>query len=367
MPSPPHDHDAPEDRAPQDDGTHDPPYEADEGWASADERSDDAPDSDWDEQPASHDGPDDLPLNDPARGIRLQRYLADAGLAARRACEKLIADGRVEVNGDPVMTLPIFVNPEIDRIRVDGKIVGGTERLLYLMLNKPPHTLSAVMDEPGSERRTVLDLVDHPSRARLFPVGRLDYDTLGLMLLTNDGELANRLTHPRFGVAKTYHAVVKGRLENEDTERLEQGIYLAERKQGHTVGAVRTSRVQVSIFRRDRERTILEITLKEGRNRQVRRMLAKVGCPVKKLERVAMGPLRLKGVARGEWRELTSREVAALRRAAGISGKRTPGSGPMTAGGGKMAQSPHPSARGGRNASGQGGRGPKKPGARGRP
>ncbi|MEM1328959.1 MAG: pseudouridine synthase [Planctomycetota bacterium] len=281
-------------------------------------------------------------MSDPDRGVRLQRFLADAGIASRRACEKLIEDGRVEVNGTPVIELPVFVDPEQDRIRVDGKVIGNAERQLYIMLNKPSHTLSTVMDEPGAERRTVLDLVEHPSHVRLFPVGRLDYDTLGLILLTNDGELANRLTHPRYGVPKTYHAVVKGRLEDEDCERLEKGIYLAERKAGKTVGAVRTSHVGVSIFRRDRERTILEVTLREGRNRQVRRMLAQVGCPVKKLERIAMGPLRLKGLARGEWRELTAREIRALRKAANAAARGSSGSGTGSRGGKKT-----PSRRGG--------------------
>ena len=161
-----------------------------------------------------------------------------------------------------------------------------------------------------------MDLVDHPAVSRLFPVGRLDYDTVGLLLLTNDGNLANRLTHPRYGVAKTYRAVVKGMLEQEQIERLEKGIYLAERREGRTVGATRTAHVGLTIAKRDRERTILEITLSEGRNRQVRRMLASVGCPVKKLERIAMGPLKLKGLQRGAWRELTRDEVQSIRRAA---------------------------------------------------
>lgn len=249
-------------------------------------------------------------------GVRLQRVLADAGVASRRASEELIEQGRVDVNGTPVRSLPCFVDPESDRIEVDGRPIPKSERHIYIMLNKPARYLSTVADEPDAERRTVLDLVSHPSRARLYPVGRLDYDTTGLVLLTNDGELTNRLTHPRYGIHKTYRAVVKGVLEEADTERLEEGIYLAERKEGRTVGAVRTARVAISIAKRDRERTVLEITLREGRNRQVRRMLAKVGCPVKKLERIAMGPLRLKGLARGQWRELSAPELASLRRAA---------------------------------------------------
>ena len=266
------------------------------------------------------------PADDPTRGpdaVRLQRVLADAGLASRRASEELIRLGRVRVNGDVVRELPCFVDPDTDRIEVDHKPVPKPERHVYILLNKPARVLSTVLDEPGADRRTVIDLVDHPSRARLFPVGRLDYDTTGLVLLTNDGELANRLTHPRYAVHKTYRAVVKGRLEDEDAAKLEHGIYLAERKAGRTDGAARTARVSIKIARRDRDRTTLEIELREGRNRQVRRMLAKVGCPVKKLERVAMGPLRLKGLARGEWRELTRTELGALRAASDPPGQRS--------------------------------------------
>jgi len=243
--------------------------------------------------------------------------LADAGIASRRSSEELVRLGRVEVNGKLVQELPCFVDPERDRIEVDGKAIPKPERHIYILLNKPSRVLSTVMDEPGSDRRTVLDMVDHPSKARLFPVGRLDYDTVGLMLLTNDGELANRLTHPRYGVHKTYRALVKGRLNDDDAKQIEKGIFLAERREGQTQGATRTAHVSIKIAKRDRDRTTLEIALREGRNRQVRRLLARVGCPVKKLERISMGPLKLKGLARGEWRELTRTELGALRTAGG--------------------------------------------------
>ncbi len=269
--------------------------------------------------------PDDL--RDASRGERLQRVLADAGVASRRACEELIEAGAVEVNGRVVSTLPAWVDPTTDRIVVDGRPLPKPERHVYVMLNKPSRVLSTVEDEPGADRKTVLDLVDHPERARLFPVGRLDYESLGLVLLTNDGALANRVTHPSYGVPKTYRVVVKGDLDDEAAKEIERGIYLAERKAGRTVGAARTAHVELAILRRDRETTSLEITLREGRNRQVRRMLAAVGFPVKKLERVAIGPLRLKGVARGAWRELTSQEVQALRRAAAAPGGGKQGAG----------------------------------------
>jgi pseudouridine synthase len=243
--------------------------------------------------------------------------MAEAGVASRRECERLIEAGAVEVNGRVVTALPVFVDPAADRILVEGRPIRKTpERLLYIMLNKPTRTLTTLSDEPGSDRRTVMDLVDHPQKGRLFPVGRLDYDTTGLMLITNDGELANRLTHPRFGVPKTYRAVVRGRIEEDAVAELEEGIFLADRKAGRTTGASRTARVEVRVVALDRDKTTLELTLREGRNRPVRRLLAAVGYPVKSLERIGMGPVRLKGVARGQWRELDNREINALKKAA---------------------------------------------------
>ena len=246
--------------------------------------------------------------------VRLQRFLADAGVASRRASELLIAEGRVAVNGNTVTEIPAFVQPGKDRVQVDGTVIQSEVRRIYVMLNKPGKTLSTVEDEPGAARRTVMHLVDHPSGTRLYPVGRLDYDTRGLVLLTNDGDFANKLTHPRYGVEKTYHATVKGSLNEAAIARLEHGIYLAQRREGRTVGAVRAAHVKLKIIRQSRGQSVLEVVLKEGRNRQVRRMLAAVGCPVKKLERVAFGSVMLKGLARGQWRELTRIELQKLRR-----------------------------------------------------
>lgn len=265
--------------------------------------------------PRTDSTPSPLALTDPARGERLQRVLADAGVASRRACEALIAQGHVRVNSVLVTALPVFVDPATDRIEVDGRPVRPASPPITVMLNKPTRTLSTARDDQIVQRRTIVELVDHPAAARLFPVGRLDYDTTGLILLTNDGELANRLTHPRFGVVKTYQALVRGRLDDADLSKLERGIFLAERRAGRTIGAVRAAHVGITIARRDRDTTLLEITLGEGRNRQVRRMLAAVGCPVKRLERIAMGPVKLSGLARGQWRELTHKELTALRRA----------------------------------------------------
>lgn len=254
------------------------------------------------------------PRSDDERGERLQKVLAAAGVASRRHAEELIEQGLVSVNGEVLRTLPIFVDPTSDRIIVDGRPLPPRERHVYIMLYKPKQTMCTLDDPEG--RRTVADVVKHPSGLRLYPVGRLDYDTLGLVLMTNDGELANRLTHPRFGVHKTYRAIVKGALVDDDVERLKEGIYLAERRSGKTVGGKRTGDVEIEIVRKEPERTHLDITLAEGRNRQVRRMLAKVDCHVKKLTRIEMGPVSLKGLAIGEWRELTAPELRKLRIAA---------------------------------------------------
>ncbi len=254
--------------------------------------------------------------------VRLQKVLAAAGVGSRRHCETLIEEGVVKVNGRRVDTLPVLVDPERDAITVKGRRIEPSPRHIYVMLYKPRNTVSTMHDPDA--RRTVADLVDHPGAERLFPVGRLDYETTGLLLLTNDGELANRLTHPRYEVHKTYRAIVKGELTPDEAEELERGIYLALRKEGQTVGASRTGGAHLSIVHRGRDKTIVDITLTEGRNRQVRRMLAAIGHRVKKLTRTHLGPLRLKGLALGEWRELSPGEVRALRKAAGLS-RRTNG------------------------------------------
>lgn len=248
--------------------------------------------------------------------VRLQKFLAAAGVGSRRACEQLIEEGAVKVNGQRVTELPVLIDPETDRIVVRGKRIEAPDRLIYVMLYKPGNTVCTMSDPDG--RRTVADLVKHPGAERLFPVGRLDFETMGLLLLTNDGPLANRLTHPRYEVHKTYRAIVKGTVTPDEIETLERGIYLALRKEGETVGAARTGGASLRIVHKQPDKTILDITLTEGRNRQVRRMLAHFGHRVKKLTRVQLGPLRLKGLAVGEWRELTASEVRALKAAAGL-------------------------------------------------
>lgn len=259
-------------------------------------------------------------LKDGDRGVRLQKALADAGVGSRRHCEELVLEGAVRVNGILVRELPAWVEPSLDDIVVQGRTLPKPERHVYVMLNKPVRTVSTVEDPEG--RRTVSDLVKHPSGVRLYPVGRLDYETSGLILLTNDGALANMLTHPSFGIHKSYRATVKGRIEDEALRKLTRGVVLTDRREGETTGASRTAPVLIHVAYRDNDKTILDITLREGRNRQIRRMFALIGHPVRKLMRTSMGPLALKGVANGEWRELNAPELAALRRAA-EKGERT--------------------------------------------
>lgn len=269
-------------------------------------------------------------MTDRPAGVRLQRYLADAGVAARRACELLIEEGRVEVNGRVVTRLPVFVDPDADRVRVDGRPVKKPQRRLYLMLHKPARTLATTASAGEASARTVMDLIDYPSDARLFPVGRLDFDTTGLLLITNDGEFANRLTHPRFGIKKTYLAVVKGTPDPIAMARLSTQIRRHDKRRAVEEAREKGVRVRtlldaaksrpktaplVRLVRSEGGKSLLEITLLEAKNRQLEDVLKTIGCPVKKLSRIAVGPVQLKGLQVGRWRELTREELHALRKA----------------------------------------------------
>lgn len=251
------------------------------------------------------------------RGPRLQKVLAEAGVGSRRACEEFIEQGLVRVNGHLVSTLPAWVDPRSDHITVDGRHIRTHQPHVYVMLFKPRGVVTTTDDPEG--RPHVSAFVQHPSKARLYPVGRLDMDSSGLLLMTNDGELANRLTHPRHEVHKTYEVLVSGALEEKDVRKLESGLFLNERRvsKGERAG-VRTSPSRLKLKKRDRDRTLLTMELKEGRNRQIRRMMARLGHNVKKLRRVQMGPLKLHGLQPGQWRELTPIELKSLRRAAGL-------------------------------------------------
>ncbi|XAL98488.1 pseudouridine synthase [Phycisphaeraceae bacterium D3-23] len=317
---------------------------------------------------------------DNARGIRLQKAMAEAGHASRRACEELIEAGRVTVNGERVAELPAWVDPSEDTIKVDGQplprprktkaaVQGKRQRAstaqtllpgshAYIMVNKPRGVISTNDDPHG--RKRVIDLIDPglAAKMRLYPVGRLDADSTGLMVLTNDGDLTHRLTHPSFEVPKEYRVTVKGKVEFDDLERLQKGIYLATPKSvaktkasessahkpgdersespdrapgtGSTAGSPKdkpgakkaaVEQVRILRYQSDREggdKTMLAITLREGQNREIRRILARLGFKVTKLKRVALGPVKLKTLKSGNWRLLTAPEVKKLRKAAGL-------------------------------------------------
>ena len=235
---------------------------------------------------------------DGAGGIRLQKVLARAGLGSRRTCDDLIAAGRVRVNGE-VAALGRRVDLDHDEVRVDGVPVSIRAGLVHYLLNKPRGVLTTADDPQG--RPTVLGLV--PAEPRVFPVGRLDADTEGLLVLTNDGDLALRLTHPRFGVDKEYVAEVEGPPSRAALRTLREGVDLDDG---------RTAPARVSLV----EPTVLRIVVHEGRNRQVRRMCEAVGHPVQRLVRTRIGPVSDRALAPGTWRALTPAEVRALETAA---------------------------------------------------
>lgn len=265
----------------------------------------------------------------PPPGLRLQKALADAGVGARRDCEEMISVGRVKVNGKVVKTLPHFIDPERDLVEVDHEIVNvqGTaaarpaaEAFKYVLLNKPKNVITTTRDELG--RRDVLSLLPPALRGpqRLYPVGRLDGDSTGLLLLTNDGDLAHRLTHPSFGVTKEYRVLVAGLADDEQLKVLKRGLYLVHANSEGERSTKRAALESVRILKRfvDRsrgDRTLLSITLREGQNREIRRLLARVGLKVRELERVAIGPLRNPGLKPGEAKLLGKRDVERLRAA----------------------------------------------------
>ena len=254
-------------------------------------------------------------FTDSSRGPRLQKVLAEAGIGSRRACEELIEAGEVTVNGHLVHQLPAWVDPQKDHIAVRGKAVRRPEPHVYILLFKPRGVVCTNDDPEG--RKRAIDLINHPARTRLYPVGRLDIESSGLLILTNDGEFANRLTHPRYGIHKVYEVTVEGSLDEAAVKKLEAGIFLSDKHttRGKKPGR-KTSRSRLKLLRRERDRTRLLMELREGRNRQIRRMLLDVGHKVKKIRRVQMGPLKLKSLKAGQWRELLPKELAALKKAA---------------------------------------------------
>jgi 23S rRNA pseudouridine2605 synthase len=234
--------------------------------------------------------------------VRLNAYLARAGVASRRRADDLIRAGRVLVNGAPGQLNTVVGKHDV--VQVDGERV-ARQALAYVLLHKPSGVVTTASDPHG--RRTVVELV--PSEPRIVPVGRLDADTTGALLLTNDGELAHRLAHPRYGVPKVYAAEVEGSPSGEALEQLRDGVVLED---GPSAPA------KVRVLRHGKRASRLELTLHEGRKHQVKRMCEAVGHPVRQLHRSRYADLDLRGLEPGEWRELTSDEVAALRRAVGL-------------------------------------------------
>ena len=228
---------------------------------------------------------------------RLQKLIARAGVCSRREAEKFIAAGRVSVDGKIVTELGAKADSSKNKIRVDGKLLTFCAEKIYLLLNKPRGYVSTVKDDRG--RKTVLELLGNFSE-RVYPVGRLDLNSEGLLLLTNDGDLTNALIHPRYEISKTYRAKISGDVTEEKLDRLRAGVELDD---GLTAPA------EVYLL----EKNLVEVTIHEGRNRQVRRMFAAIGCDVKRLRRVKFAGLTLEGVGVGKFRALTAEEIARLK------------------------------------------------------
>jgi 23S rRNA pseudouridine2605 synthase len=244
---------------------------------------------------------------------RLQKILSQAGVASRRAAEQLMLDGRVKVNGRVVRELGSKANPAEDDIRVDDRRLKLAERRIYLLLNKPAGYVTTRSDP--QRRPTVMDLLSGV-REYVYPIGRLDFESEGLLLLTNDGDLAARLTHPSHGVARVYEAAVLGVPDARDLDRLARGIDIEGR---------RTRPAEVGVLSERGDRATIRVTLREGRNRQVRRMCEAIGHPVDRLRRVAVGPIRDPRLRAGQWRPLTDAEVTALKKAAAATVPRSAG------------------------------------------
>ena len=238
--------------------------------------------------------------------MRLNRFLARCGAASRRGADRLIAEGKVRVNGVIVDQPGVRVDPEVDTVEFDGTVLHLPETFTCIALNKPAGYVVTMSDPQG--RRTVAELITDAPRA-VVPVGRLDAPTEGLLLLTDDGDLAHRIAHPSYEIDKVYRVIARGVLKQGDVEALEQGIVL---------DGQRTSPAAVDVIGTDRNETHALITIHEGRKRQIRRMFETVGHPVKRLTRIRVGPVELVDIRSGHWRRLTSEELTALRRAVGL-------------------------------------------------
>ncbi len=233
--------------------------------------------------------------------MRLQKYIAMCGVASRRKAEEMIEEGRVQINDKIVNEMGIIVDPKKDTVKVDNKIIKKEKKKVYIMLNKPIGYVTTLKDEKG--RKIITDLIEGVDE-RIFPVGRLDADTTGLLLLTNDGDLAYKLTHPSYEVTKRYIAIVEGVPNRFELEKFRNGMII-DRK--------RTAKASIKIAKKYENESILDIEIHEGRNRQVKKMCEMINHPVKKLKRVAIGELGIGGIEIGNWRHLEEDEVEYLK------------------------------------------------------
>ena len=242
--------------------------------------------------------------------VRLNKFIASSGFTARRKADELIEAGRVTVNSEVVVLLGTKINPDKDTVKVDGELIKPPSekkgKFIYVLLNKPAGYVTTTSDEKN--RPTVLDLVG--INRRIYPVGRLDYDTEGLLLLTNDGDLANKLMHPKYGVYKTYVVKINKPIDEKSLNRLREGVKI---RAGSPERSRRTSEAKVSVVPKTEGRQ-LRISIYEGRNRQVRKMLEAVGCYVRRLRRIEYANLNLKGLREGEWRYLSGEEIKRLKK-----------------------------------------------------
>lgn len=238
----------------------------------------------------------------PGRLVRLNKLLADNGVASRRRADQLIADGEVMVDGQIVTELGTKVDPTTQRIEWDGVVMKASgEQHRYYLLNKPTGVVCT--NDEKELRRRAWDMITDPQKGRVYPVGRLDVDSSGLIILTNDGEFTHKVTHPSFGIEKTYEVKIPGSVDDTDLDRIRRGLHLAE---GKTAGA------RIVVMSRNDHASRISITLTEGKNREVRRVFARYGYKVKELHRVSIGPLKDKGLGIGHWRQLGPEEVQAI-------------------------------------------------------
>ncbi|KAA5807672.1 pseudouridine synthase [Thermoanaerobacterium thermosaccharolyticum] len=231
---------------------------------------------------------------------RLQKYLAECGIASRRKCEQLILDGKIKVNGTVIKNLGIKIDPDKDIVEYDGRVVAKVQHNIYIMLNKPTGFITTVKDQFG--RPSVLDIIK--IKDRIYPVGRLDCDTSGLLLLTNDGDIANKLMHPKHEIDKVYIAKIRGIPDDKDLDRFRNGLLLDNRL---------TAKAKIEILKKINNDALVKIVIHEGRNRQIRRMCELIGHPVMTLKRIKIGDLELGNLKVGQWRYLNGEEVQYLK------------------------------------------------------